>query len=140
MTRLSDSELQAIRDTWAVQPGDIADVIRALLGHIDAFQGPATVEQVDPDDRHNDGSLVDAAICYALAGQTAARGHDLHEWFGSRASDGGVKPPALWRWPWAASAWKPANDPIHNLTRAGALIAAEIDRLRRASATTEVDG
>lgn len=34
-------------------------------------------------------------------------------------------------WPWDAASWKPSDDPIRNLVKAGALIAAEIDRLRR---------
>lgn len=46
--------------------------------------------------------------------------------------------PALWwpeddpppsPWPWDESWWKPSLDPIRNLEKAGALIAAEIDRL-----------
>lgn len=35
-------------------------------------------------------------------------------------------------WPWSLSWWKPSDDPIRNLVKAGALIAAEIDRLQRA--------
>lgn len=34
-------------------------------------------------------------------------------------------------WPWDRSWWKPSPDPIRNLVKAGALIAAEIDRLQR---------
>lgn len=34
-------------------------------------------------------------------------------------------------WPWHAEWWKPSDDPIRNLVKAGALIAAEIDRLQR---------
>ena len=34
-------------------------------------------------------------------------------------------------WPWLEAAWKPSDDPIRNLEKAGALIAAEIDRLLR---------
>jgi hypothetical protein len=34
-------------------------------------------------------------------------------------------------WPWDPSWWKPSPDPIRNLVKAGALIAAEIDRLQR---------
>lgn len=37
-------------------------------------------------------------------------------------------------WPWSESWWKPSDDPIRNLVKAGALIAAEIDRLQRAEA------
>lgn len=37
-------------------------------------------------------------------------------------------------WPWGQSWWKPSpNDRIRELVKAGALIAAEIDRLQRAS-------
>ncbi|MGY0790895.1 hypothetical protein ACW7BJ_16135 [Azospirillum argentinense] len=36
-------------------------------------------------------------------------------------------------WPWGARWWKP-KDPRRDLVRAGALIAAEIERLDRASA------
>lgn len=32
-------------------------------------------------------------------------------------------------WPFEEDAWKPSPDPIRNLEKAGALIAAEIDRL-----------
>ncbi len=35
-------------------------------------------------------------------------------------------------WPWEPWAWKPSNDRVRQLTKAGALIAAEIDRLQRA--------
>lgn len=35
-------------------------------------------------------------------------------------------------WPWHMDWWKPSDDPIRNLVKAGALIAAEIDRLQRA--------
>jgi len=34
-------------------------------------------------------------------------------------------------WPWDKTWWKPSDDPIRNLVKAGALIAAEIDRIRR---------
>lgn len=37
-------------------------------------------------------------------------------------------------WPWSGDWWKPSKDPIRNLEKAGALIAAELDRLLRARA------
>jgi hypothetical protein len=40
-------------------------------------------------------------------------------------------PPAPLLWPWKEEAWKPSDNPIRNLEKAGALIAAEIDRLLR---------
>ena len=59
------------------------------------------------DDTHSQQELLRAAICYA-------RGAKLTEW------------------PWNSRWWKPSPDPIRNLVKAGALIAAEIDRLQRA--------
>lgn len=38
-------------------------------------------------------------------------------------------------WPWDRSWWKPSDDPIRNLVKAGALIAAEIDRLQALGTT-----
>lgn len=38
-------------------------------------------------------------------------------------------------WPWDEAWWRPSEDPIRNLIKAGALIAAEIDRLQRAQQT-----
>jgi len=35
------------------------------------------------------------------------------------------------QWPWQAELWKPSTIPLRNLVKAGALIAAEIDRLIR---------
>lgn len=37
------------------------------------------------------------------------------------------------QWPWDAKWWKPSPDPLRNLVKAGALIAAEIDRINRQS-------
>ena len=36
-------------------------------------------------------------------------------------------------WPWHVEWWKPSKDPVRNLVKAGALLAAEIDRLQRAA-------
>lgn len=70
------------------------------------------------DDQHINGELRDAAIAYAMAcndegaGERAAQDIFPGDW-----GEGG----------W----WKPSDDPIRNLTKAGALIAAEIDRIQR---------
>ena len=56
------------------------------------------------DDQYVEQQLVKAAICYA------------------KPDDSG--------WPWDMEWWKPTTT-IRNLTKAGALIAAEIDRLQR---------
>lgn len=73
------------------------------------------------DDQHEDGDIVAAAIAYAHAEN-------------SRELDARL----TW-WPWDAEWWKPSDDPIRNLVKAGALIAAEIDRRQRAAAPRETD-
>lgn len=40
-------------------------------------------------------------------------------------------------WPWEKNWWKPSTNPIRNLIKAGALIAAEIDRLQRVNNLNE---
>lgn len=76
------------------------------------------------DDQHINGELRDAAIAYAMvcndegAGECAAQDIFPGDW-----GEGG----------W----WKPSDDPIRNLVKAGALIAAEIDRLQRQRAADE---
>lgn len=78
------------------------------------------------DDRHDCGELVAAAICYA---RTTVYGADARE-------SAHFEPRG---WPWSREEWKPdPEDPIRNLVRAGALIAAEIDRLERKAARDAV--
>lgn len=65
------------------------------------------------DDAHAHGELCGAAMCYiANRDVTTTR-----------------EPPL--GWPWEREWWKPSDDPVRNLVKAGALIAAEIDRLQR---------
>lgn len=66
------------------------------------------------DDEHKQGELAEAAACYAGAYQDARL---------SVPPDG---------WPWGFEYWKPSPDNrVRELVKAGALIAAEIDRLNR---------
>jgi hypothetical protein len=79
------------------------------------------------DSEHTDGELAQAAACYAnLAADLVSHDYDCdftdaaqyasrHDW------------PDSWDRAW----WKPSPDPVRNLVKAGALIAAEIDRLQR---------
>ena len=69
---------------------------------------------------HTRGELSKAAACYA----TCAAGQ-VQYGFATMAQT-----PPLAGWPWERDWWKPADDPIRTLTKAGALIAAEIDRLQ----------
>lgn len=66
------------------------------------------------DKQHENGELALAAICYA---------------FGDSVRNSGVINFKR-LWPWGAEWWKPTPDNrIRELVKAGALIAAEIDRL-----------
>ncbi len=61
------------------------------------------------DDTHSNGEMARAAACYVMHG---------------------IRTKHRPRWPWGREWWKP-KDRIRDLVRAGALIAAEIDRLLR---------
>lgn len=67
------------------------------------------------DDGHANGELVVSAVRYALYDTTRRKTYAA----------------AARAWRWSSCWWKP-KDPIRNLVRAGALIAAEIDRRQRA--------
>jgi len=73
------------------------------------------------DDAHRFGEIVTAAACYAV--------HASHQTRGGSTFD--QEDVIRSRWPWEPRWWKPSADPIRNLVKAGALIAAEIDRLLR---------
>lgn len=89
------------------------------------------------DDTHKNDELANAAACYAMSHKsrrwkTIRDGMPLGTDDYSR-DDGMARVPAIW--PWDAEWWKPLpNDRIHELVKAGALIAAEIDRLDREAA------
>lgn len=68
------------------------------------------------DDSHDAGELAAAAVSYTLYADLPAAD----------------TPPGMW--PWDKADWRPTGDPITQLTKAGALLAAEIDRLLRAGA------
>lgn len=73
------------------------------------------------DAEHTDGEMQVAAWAYLTES-------------GAFAGEGrcGDDPPE--GWPWEPETWKPSADPLRNLVKAGALIAAEIDRLQQAGA------
>ncbi len=79
------------------------------------------------DERHVRGDLAEAAATYAIP-------PELRE---ALVAVGKSSNLPLWKalWPWGHQWWKPKpNDRIRELVKAGALIAAEIDRLQRAKA------
>ncbi len=66
------------------------------------------------DDReHRIGDLSNAGVCYAIFASNGADSEEPDLW------------PFGWKW------WKPSPSPLRNLAKAGALIAAEMDRLMR---------
>lgn len=67
------------------------------------------------DDKHKKGEIAEAAACYALTGNKSPF----------------VKGLLRTLWPWGRQWWKPSKDRIRDLAKAGALCAAEIDRLLR---------
>lgn len=77
------------------------------------------------DDSHVMGELADAAGCYANFVGAQARGASPEEFSADWLILEG-------EWPFEAEWWKPSDNPIRNLEKAGALIAGEIDRLQRA--------
>jgi len=77
------------------------------------------------DDDHNTGDLPAAASAYTLlvCDQVYPEQYKSFEEQAKERCEKG--------WPWDEEMWKPSPDPIRNLVKAGALIAAEIDRLQR---------
>lgn len=73
------------------------------------------------DAAYTDGSLALAAMAYIVASYESG-------WVpvALDSADPDLNPQDLWPWD---HMWKPSGDPIRNLEKAGALIAAEIDRL-----------
>lgn len=93
------------------------------------------------DDEHDGAQISFAASCYAHVSGFLSNGTELDRSYGGNAvlrsiylSDE-IDPRRVPRWPWGDEWWKPSDDPIRNLEKAGALIAAEIDRLLRLQVT-----
>lgn len=82
------------------------------------------------DDAYIEGQLILAAIAYAHEAIPFNAPVEVKDGvMVERFEDDGSAP--VW-WPWGQSDWDPSDDSTRNLVVAGALIAAEIDRIRRA--------
>lgn len=80
------------------------------------------------DQEHIKNELALAASCYALPAE-------CRQMQQCDRTDYRVMVPKFWPWlPWW---WKPSTNRIDELVKAGALIAAEIDRLQRKGTTNE---
>ena len=89
------------------------------------------------DDTHDKGEMADAAACYLMSGWPRLEWvlRPLLKRTYARYTDDPDYTVAGYRsvprsWPWDAEWWKP-QDRRRDLVKAGALIAAEIDRLDR---------
>ena len=71
------------------------------------------------DDTHKYGEMSGAAACYAIAANELSSKTPY------------LNPPNMSLWAWDFRWWKPGRCAIRCLVKAGALIAAEIDRLQR---------
>ncbi len=79
------------------------------------------------DDEHRDGSMAQAAACYAASKQA----YEDVGFVADPRDDIDFRIPVAWPKSWAPRWWKP-KDRRSDLVRAGALIIAEIERLDRA--------
>jgi hypothetical protein len=86
------------------------------------------VSQEGYDAEHDKGharELMLAAGCYVMEAQGSAMGFPTTPAQAPIADeDLGIS-----NWPWHPSYWKPTGDPVRDLVKAGALIAAAIDSL-----------
>ncbi len=78
------------------------------------------------DAQYTREELLDAAKCYILASEACRYSIDNATYDGGYRKGEDVPKD----WPWDGKWWKPTDDPIRNLEKAGALIAAEIDRIQ----------
>jgi hypothetical protein len=79
------------------------------------------------DLEHDAGELADAAACYACCASAMIRGASLEE-LAELMTDNFE---GLLNWPWGKIDFKPTEDPLRALVKAGAMIAAQIDLLQR---------
>lgn len=78
------------------------------------------------DNLHDGGEMAEAAACYAELSSGLVSGGTVDELRELYLDGMGTL-----TWPWEDEAWKPVDDPIRNLVKAGALIVAEIERIQR---------
>lgn len=104
--------------------------LRPLLANTTAFQtiGTELVKEerqrqvkeegfdFDHDRLHPQGTLIRAAHCYHCYAMAQLEGEAIEE------------NKLLSLWPFGLEWWNPSNDPVRNMVKAAALIAAEIDR------------
>jgi hypothetical protein len=89
----------------------------------------------ESDARYTNEQLARAAVCYAMP--RLLREMEVYE----TLHDGLAQGPVPRLWPWQRHFWKPTHrDRMRELVKAGALIAAEIDRLHESAKRSSVGG
>jgi hypothetical protein len=83
----------------------------------------------DIDDSYTEGELLGAALSYAFAAGVLALSSPEE-----RAEHGLVIQDPPETWPWHPDVWHPADTAVGNYAKAGALMAAEMDRVARLTA------
>lgn len=127
-----------MNDTQKSETPAALDSMRLLSGvELIAAERQRQIEKegwsAEHDDEHTSACLAVAGACYAL--QAAAKSGEVH---GSWKKIYHEQSERLWPFdsdPW----WKPSPDPVRDLVKAGALIAAEIDRLNRKNLNASSD-
>lgn len=117
--RYKEVDGKVIRDGMAINPFARYDEAMTGIELIAAERERQVTEEgwtAEHDDQHGCGEMVEAAVAYARYGAEARFALSLS---GTPSC-----------WPWDADWWKPSTK-IRSLVKAGALIAAEIERLQR---------
>lgn len=116
--------LQNLLSHLADRPSDVKDGVASI-----AEERARQIKEKDFNDSHDDcatnGQLAKAAACYAMH---SARLSDYRA--GMEQATPEERGKAMPQWPWDIEWWKPTTR-RRDLVKAGALIAAEIDRLDR---------
>ena len=82
------------------------------------------------DAAHRADDLARAAVCYATPpADRTIHTRNMSRSMGAPDDRGDRFAQYPQGWPWSPDDWKPTNDRVRELVKAGALIAAEIDRL-----------
>ena len=109
--------------------------LAAAIGHVPlngvqliAAERTRQIADEGYDATHDDG-YTEHQLLHAASSYVDVVAHP-DEW----AMENGTLADPTSDWPWDKEWWKPSPDPVRNLVKAGALIAAEIDRLQRLAA------
>jgi hypothetical protein len=123
------TDMPALLDLLAARPAvDVEDGVSLIAAERQRQIDVEGYTTEHDDGLHEFGSALSmAAVCYATPGRYRPLG-------GGIGRNSGI--PALW--PWRLEDWKPTpHDRVRELVKAGALIAAEIDRLNRSGVSRD---